>query len=212
MRTRIKICGVRHVEDALTAARAGADAVGLVFVTRSPRLVMMEDAARISAALPAFVEPIALFVDGLFPQVRDTALQLGLRTVQLHGSESPAYAKELRPLKVIKALPFGPQLPDEAARWRTQCPNLAALLIDTPPAQAEALPGGGGAAFNWQELAQMQRPDWPPLLLAGGLNPHNVAQAIAQVRPWGVDVSSGVERQRGVKDPQLIQAFCAAVC
>lgn len=219
MPTRIKICGIRRPEHARVAAEAGASAVGLNFVERSPRYVTLEQARAVIDALPPLVEPVGLFVDAPIGHVRETAAALGLRTVQLHGGEDPAYARGLAPLRVIRGLAFDQANFVATARlWAEECSNLTGLLIDAPPASADALTGGSGRAFDWTALVEVCRraadpPPLtpPPLILAGGLNPQNVAAAIAAVRPWAVDVSSGVEQSRGVKDPRLIAAFCAAV-
>ena len=216
-RTRIKVCGVRDARTALAAADAGADAVGLVFAPASPRAVTSAQARKIVAALPGFVEPVALFVNAPLEKVRATAQALGIRTVQLHGDESPAYAAKLAPLRVIKALTLGGTVADLAA-WKKAGANLAGLLWDAPAPESDrrrGLTGGGGQTGDWHALALLA-PSAPttnlaPMILAGGLNPENVAAAIALVQPYAVDVSSGVESRRGVKDPKLIEAFCAAV-
>ncbi|HEX7010296.1 MAG TPA: phosphoribosylanthranilate isomerase [Phycisphaeraceae bacterium] len=228
-RTRIKICGIRDAATAFVAAEAGADAVGLVFVPGSPRQITLEEARHIVAALPPWVEPVGLFRDEPADRILQAANALRLRTVQLHGNEPPELAAELAPLRVIKALPFDGPEPIRAAidRWRS-CANLAGLLLDAPPTPGEKLTGGSGRQLDWNQLAQLiqllQRGSapsaeaavrspapLPPIVLAGGLRPDNVIQAIATVRPYGVDVSSGVESARGVKDRRLIQAFCCAV-
>lgn len=210
-RTRIKICGVRTPEVALAAARAGADWVGLVFVDRSPRQVTVAEARAVVRALPATVDPVGLFVDAPAERVREVAAAVGLRTVQLHGDETPEQVASLEGLRVLKAVAFngGANL-----EWWRGVANVVGLLVDTPPVDAGALPGGSGRAFDWAALARWRAQagdDLPPMFLAGGLTPANVAEAIATVRPYGVDVSSGVESARGVKDAALIEAFCAAV-
>jgi phosphoribosylanthranilate isomerase len=217
-RTRIKICGVRDVGTARAAAEAGADAVGLIFAPASPRLVTLARARQIVAALPGFVEPVALFVNAPLAVVRTTAAKLGIRTVQLHGNESPAYAAKLAPLRVIKAVALGVTTGAELAAWKRAGANLAGLLWDAPAPEAArraGLTGGGGQAGNWHALAVLGQSaalaGLPPTILAGGLDPDNVAVAVALIRPYAVDVSSGVESRRGVKDPRLIEAFCAAV-
>jgi len=217
-RTRIKICGIRHVEDALVAVDAGADAIGLVFHQSSPRAVTLKQARDIASRLPAFVDPVGLFVDVELSRVQAIATEVGLRTVQLHGSESPEYASKLRPLKVIKAIGFTDSLAEEEAQtWCDAISNFAGILWDTPPAGKQASPGGSGQTFDWDLLRnrRLTECDNHPFglfhMLAGGLNPSNVGDAIRTVEPYAVDVSSGVESRRGVKDADRIRAFCDAV-
>ena len=215
-RTRIKICGVRDVRTALAAVEAGADAIGLVFAPRSPRHVDVETAQVITEALPPGVEPVGLFVDEPVERVRVIASEVGLRTVQLHGHEKPGDAAALAPLRIWKALAFDADRAQETlAPWRGASANLAALLFDTPPPHRDALPGGGGRRFDWNSLAQLaaagELRGLPSLILAGGLTPDNVSAAIRAAAPYAVDVSSGVESERGVKDAAKIRAFCEAV-
>ena len=220
-RTRIKICGIRDVATAEAAVRAGADAVGLVFVPGTPRYIEEDEARRIIASLPPFVEPVGLFVDKPLEAVRARATGLNLRTVQLHGREGPGYVAELSPLQVIKAVSFDPHdFSSKVMLWRGPCANLAALIVDAPPPAAPpaaraAQTGGHGRPFDWDELAaRIERGDLsglPPLILAGGLTPDNVGRAVQAVRPWAVDVSSGVETTGHRKDPAIIEAFCRAV-
>lgn len=214
-RTRVKICGIRDLDTALAAAEAGVDAVGFVFVPSSPRVVTPAQARSIVAGLPAFVEPVGLFVNQPADQVRRIATDVGLRTVQLHGSESPEEVAALAPLRVIKAVTFESRIVSVTlARWRPRPENLAGLLFDTPPL-GQMLPGGTGRQFDWDALAALKHggmlADLPPLILAGGLSPENVAHAIATLAPYAVDVSSGVEASKGVKDPRLMRAFVQAV-
>lgn len=219
-RTRIKICGLTTADAAKVCARHGADAIGLVFVEGSPRRVTLEQARGVIAALPVFVEPVGLFVDADADTIRRTAGALQLGTVQLHGRESPAMVAQLAPLRVLKALAFpSRQVTEQLAIWR-EVPNLAGLLFDAAPPTSSSSPaerGGTGRQFDWNALAALihagvfRGQDLPPLVLAGGLTPDNVAAAIRLIRPYAVDVSSGVESSRGVKDPDLIRAFCQAV-
>jgi len=219
-RTWIKICGIKTPEMALVAADAGADAIGLVFVEKSPRYVTMNEAGAVIAAVPPSVEPIGLFVDAPIDDIRRTAVQLGLRTIQLHGSETPQYVRDLAPLRVIKAFGFDTNTIDAVLRpWRdARVDNLEAILIDTPAADADAkkqLTGGSGRAIDWSAVAEAKKrrafDGLPPLILAGGLTSEGVDSAIRTVRPYGVDVSSGVESSRGVKDAGLVRACCEAV-
>jgi phosphoribosylanthranilate isomerase len=217
-RTRIKVCGVRDVKTAAAATQAGADALGLVFVPASPRAVSVAQARKIVAALPIFVEPVGLFVNAPLRKVIATAKALGLRTVQLHGDETPDYVARLAPLRVIKAINLAEITGEDLAAWRKASDNLAGLLWDAAPPEAakrKGLTGGHGRQPDGQALAMLTQSvhltGLPPAILAGGLTPENVATAVALIRPYGVDVSSGVESRRGVKDPALIAAFCAAV-
>lgn len=213
-RTRIKICGVRDAATAVAAVRAGADAIGVVFAAGSPRVVTPAQAREIVRGLPAFVEPVGLFVDAKAEEVRAIAQEVGLRTAQLHGQESPEMAAALAPLCVIKAMAFVPEKARDAIeQWVKQVPNLAGILWDAPSGG-----GGTGQGFDWSALAKLQtagesnaRNPQPATILAGGLTPENVGRAISLVEPYAVDVSSGVESSRGVKDPAKIRAFCEAV-
>lgn len=220
-RTRIKICGVRDPEAALAAAQAGADAIGLVFAIASPRCVNIDQAKKIVRVLPPFMEPVGLFVDAPVQQIRVTANELGLRTVQLHGRESPDMVGQLAPMRVIKAIGFEPTgMPARLEPWREMLGSLAGLLWDAPKLDNNdsglAPPSGGsGSRFDWSALAKLKDAgsleSLAPMILAGGLTADNVGQAISQLAPYGVDVSSGVESSRGEKDHALIAAFCAAV-
>jgi phosphoribosylanthranilate isomerase len=217
-RTRIKVCGVRDAKTALASVQAGADAIGLVFVAASPRAVSVARARKIVAGLPVFVEPVGLFVNAPLRTVVATAKALGLRTVQLHGDESPDYVARLAPLRVIKAVNLAQVTAEDLAAWRKAGDNLAGLIWDADAPKAakrKGLTGGHGQRPDGQALALLTQSlhltGLPPAILAGGLNPENVATAVALIRPYGVDVSSGVESRRGVKDPALIAAYCAAV-
>jgi phosphoribosylanthranilate isomerase len=198
MRTRVKICGITRVEDALAAARAGADAVGLVFHAASPRYLTAEQARAIVQALPAFVAAVGLFVDAEPSAVRAILNQVPLDLLQFHGRETPEQCRSYG-RRYIKALAMRPDL--EVAREAGAYPDAAAILLDADKAGAA---GGTGETFDWARvpagLAQ-------PLILAGGLTPANVAAAVARVRPYAVDVSGGVERSPGIKDADKIAAF-----
>ncbi len=218
MRTRIKICGVRDVAIAQAAVDAGVDAIGLVFVPASPRYVTLAQARAIVASLPALVEPIGLFVNTPMDEVRLVAAALGLRTVQLHGDETPEQAASLMPLRVIRSLSFTPEMSTDTLPGWKSIPNLGAILFDAPPPTQEKEPtltGGSGRRFDWTALGAW-RADQPqaasvPMILAGGLTPLNVGDAIRLLQPYAVDVSTGVESQRGVKDASRIAMFAAAV-
>ncbi len=215
-RTRIKICGIREADHARAASNAGADAVGLNFVERSPRYVDEATAAAVAAALPVCVEPIGLFADADVAHVRAIAQRIGLRTIQLHGAESMEEAAALAPLRIIKAIAFTSPAAtvEQVAAW-SRVPNVSALLFDAPAATSPGPAGGTGKALHWDAVAAALAPTdsagTAPVMLAGGLTHENVGEAVRTARPWAVDVASGVEATRGVKDPDLIAAFCRAV-
>ncbi len=202
MRTRVKICGITRVEDGLAAARAGADAIGLVFYARSPRAVSAAQARTIVRALPPFVTTVGLFVDAAAEDVRHVLQTVPLDLLQFHGDESPEQCRIYgRPY--LKALRMREGV-DVAAAARTYS-DAAGLLVDT---YVEGVAGGTGLAFDWSRLPHdLAR----PVILAGGLTPDNVAAAVAQVRPWAVDVSGGVEAAPGLKDAAKIEAFIRGV-
>lgn len=193
---RIKICGITNVEDALQAAACGADALGFVFYEKSPRCVSPEQAREIISGLPPLVTTVGLFVNEEPQTIRDTAAFCRLDRVQLHGDESPEDCL-LPPLRVIKAL----RVRDAASLARTD-DYPGDLLLDAWSDQAY---GGTGHSFDWQlacELAARR-----PIILAGGLNPDNVAEAVARLKPYAVDVSSGVELSPGRKDYEKVAEF-----
>lgn len=196
-RTRIKICGITSIEMALTAVEAGADAIGLVFAPQSPRYILPGPAQRIARALPPLISSIGVFMNASDPDLANWRGQW----VQMHGQEEePQLARVANSRRIIKGLKF-----DRAQIYRwDKCQDVSALLIDGSS-------GGKGEAFNHEELAQMMSSIATPVILAGGLTPASVGDAIRLVRPFGVDVSSGVESSRGVKDAGLIREFCAAV-
>jgi phosphoribosylanthranilate isomerase len=203
---RIKICGITRPEDGQAAATAGADAIGLIFVPGSPRCVDIDKGRAILAALPPLVTPVGVFMDAPVFEVLETAAALGLRTVQLHGNESAEYAAALAPLAVIKSLPVRDEsIYDELSRWTRT--GVCGVLPDRPRTAARS----DTAPMPWHllsaETIRHRCGPIAPILLAGGLEPDNVAEAIRIVRPYGVDVSSGVERSAGVKDHNLIERF-----
>lgn len=197
---QVKICGITSLEDAQAALDCGADALGFVFFPPSPRHVMPEQAAQIIRTLPPFVTTVGLFVDVACDVVNETAACCGLDRVQLHGRETPEYCRRIsRP--VIKAI----RIQNADSLMPVGNYTVSAYLLD---AYVEgALPGGTGVSFAW-DLAVHAKP-YGPVILAGGLTPANVGRAIAQVRPYGVDVSSGVERLPGVKDHHKMRQFIA---
>jgi phosphoribosylanthranilate isomerase len=210
MRTRVKICGITRVEDGVAAARAGADAIGLIFWPGTPRVVAVERARAIVAALPPFVSVVGLFVDPDPTHVRATLSAVPVDLIQFHGHEAADLCRSFgRPY--LKALPVadGDRLLEYAASY----PDAAGLLFDAPA--AGGLPGGTGRTFDWSALPKELT---QPVVLSGGLTSANVREAIRRVRPWAVDVSSGVEALdadgrsvKGIKDPATIAAFIEEV-
>lgn len=200
--TRVKICGITRVADALAAAQAGADAVGLVFYERSPRHVDIAQAAQLAAALPPFVSAVGLFVDADAALVREVLNRVPLDLLQFHGDEPPEYCTQFaRPyIKAIR-VKAGVDLLQCTAHFH----SAKGLLLD---AHVEGMPGGTGATFDWG-LIPKQLP--LPVILSGGLDAENVAAAIEQVRPYAVDVSSGVEASKGIKDAAKIARFIQEV-
>jgi len=199
-----KVCGITRLEDALAAAEAGAEAVGFMFYPPSKRAVTPEAARQIIRQLPPRLRKVGVFVDALPDTVRLTVEVSGIDTLQFHGEESPEYCHHFAPLPIWKA--FRIRSRESLARL-TPYAEVAAWLLDSFVADQ---PGGTGATFNW-ELAVEAGGRGRPIILAGGLTPRNVAAAVQQVRPWGVDVSSGVEASPGRKDPSLIRNFITAV-
>ncbi|MCZ7639282.1 MAG: phosphoribosylanthranilate isomerase [Verrucomicrobia bacterium] len=201
MSVRVKICGVTRLEDAQAAVEAGADALGFMFYERSPRRVSVAVGAAICRQLPPFVSKVGVFVDAAIEVIEEAVVQCGLDVVQLHGGESPAFCGRLsRP--VIKAVRVrGPETLAELAGYAT-----AAWLLD---AYVPGQRGGTGATFDWG-LATQAVGLGRPVILAGGLTAANVAAAVRQVRPYAVDVSSGVESEPGRKDAAAIEAFVRA--
>ncbi|MBI4794657.1 MAG: phosphoribosylanthranilate isomerase [Deltaproteobacteria bacterium] len=200
---RIKICGITNIEDALLAADLGADALGFIFYPPSPRSVAPDAAKAIIAQLPPFVTTVGVFVDEDAATVKELAAQVGLDWLQFHGRETPEYCRGLgrRLIKVFR-IRDEDSLADLAAYRRV----VQALLLDT---YKKGQVGGTGETFNW-DLARQAR-KYGPIILAGGLTPENVAQAIATAQPQAVDVASGVEAAPGKKDPEKLRAFIEAI-
>ena len=197
--TRIKICGMTRVEDALMAVEAGADAIGLIFWAGSKRAVGVEQAQAITRALPPLISTVGVFVNEMPDRVRTVADAVGLSGVQLHGDEVVSdWARFPRP--VLKAMPIEQYA---TSPWRTA---RAAILVD---AHDPVTIGGTGRTIDWEAARDIAATR--PLVLAGGLTPDNVAEAVTLVAPWGVDVASGVEQSPGVKDPARVLAFVQAV-
>ena len=203
MNLKVKICGITSQTDASAAVEAGADALGFMFYELSSRYLAPEQAAPILASLPPFVSKVGVFVNASADTVRKIAAQCGLDTLQFHGDESPEFCKRFAPLKVIKAF----RMQDANSLNSLEHFATDAWLLDSySPNQI----GGTGTTFNW-ELAAQAREAGRPVILAGGLNAENIAEAIHQVWPYAVDVSSGVESAPGRKDASLMRAFIAAV-
>lgn len=203
MNTRVKVCGITRLEDALVAANAGADALGFVFYAPSPRAVEPATVAQIIQQLPAFVTTTGLFVNATAGKIQATLEQTRLDLLQFHGDETPEFCESFgRPY--IKALRMQPGV-DIAALAQTYT-GARGILLDT---YVQGVPGGTGQAFDWQYIPETLA---KPLILAGGLDVDNVRQAIEQVCPWAVDVSGGVEMERGIKCAEKIRAFMHQVC
>lgn len=209
-RTRIKICGITRVEDGLAAAHAGADAIGMVFWSGTPRVVAVARAREIAAAMPPFVTTVGLFVDASADEVRAVLDAVPLALLQFHGRESAAFCRAFgRPYLKAIAVGEGSDLLESASSYG----DAAGWLLDHPP--SGGLPGGTGRSFDWDRIPTALP---VPIVLSGGLSSDNVGAAIRRVRPWAVDVSSGVEALdaggspiKGVKDAARIAAFIARV-
>ena len=194
---RVKICGLTRPEDVAAAIAAGADALGFVFVPASPRFLRPETARSLCRLVPAFVSRVGLFLDQEEQQVRSVLEQVPLNLLQFHGSEDAAYCGQFG-LPYIKAVSM--DSPNPVAAAEAAYPDAAGILLDSH--EPGGL-GGTGRQLEWQRVCR----GGLPLILAGGLNPSNVAAAVKAVRPWAVDVSSGVESSPGVKDPLAMRQF-----
>lgn len=202
MRTRVKMCGMTRVEDAVAAAQLGADAIGLVFYAPSARFVDVERARAISQAMPPFVARVGLFVDPPPAEVRAIVEAVGLDVLQFYGEESPeTYAAFGRPY--IKAVRMHEDV--ELRTYAQRYANAAALLLDS---YVPEVPGGSGKSFDW---GRVPVDCGKAVILAGGLTADNVRDAISRVRPFAVDVSSGIEASKGVKDVTKMRAFMQRV-
>lgn len=208
LRTRVKICGITSIDDALAATEAGADALGFVCYPPSPRYVNPAQAAQICAALPPFVARVAVFANPTREQVEQVLRAGGIDTLQFHGDESAAFC-ECFARPYLKTARVRPEL--DLVNYLSPFSGATGWLLDT---YREELYGGIGAAFDWNLIpARLER----PIVLSGGLDPDNVAAAVVRLKPWGVDVSSGVELERdgkllkGRKDPHKVARFIAEV-
>lgn len=204
MRTRVKICGITRAQDARAAAEAGADAIGLVFYPPSPRFLSTERAVEIRDALPPFVQTVALFVNPDAAQVSQVLQRVRPGALQFHGEETPQFCAQFGAPWIKAARVKNGSEASRLLEYLRPFSAAAAWLVDS---HVEAY-GGVGESFDWSLVpAERER----PLILSGGLSPQNVAEGIRRVRPWGVDVSTGVESAKGIKDAAKIAAFIAEV-
>lgn len=201
-RTRIKICGITRIEDGVRAAQLGVDAIGLVFYPHSSRVVTAATAAQIVQLLPPFITVVGLFVDAEKAQVEATLRQVSLGMLQFHGHEKPDYCASFG-MPFIKAVPMGTAA--DLADYEHRFQQAAGLLLDS---HGGPKTGGSGQCFDWRKISKNIT---KPIILAGGLDPYNVVEAIQRVQPFAVDVSSGVESAKGVKDNHLMQLFVESV-
>ena len=201
MKSRIKICGLTRLEDLHAAVKAGADAIGLVFYAPSPRYVDLKTAAELARSVPPFVTIVGLFVNADPAQVRKTLAAVPIHLLQFHGDEDEDYCRQFdRPY--MKAARVKPGM--DLLQYVADFPSAQAILLD---AFVDGY-GGGGKVFDWTLIpASLVK----PIVLSGGLDADNVGEAIVRVRPVAVDVSSGVEAAKGIKDAEKIRAFVAAV-
>jgi phosphoribosylanthranilate isomerase len=200
-RVRVKICGTTSLKDALLAVESGADAVGFIFHKESPRNISQKDVKEIVAQLPPFVESIGVFVNETSDKINRIAEQCRLTAVQLHGDESPAFCRRIK-RRVVKAV----RVKDAESLKGMSDFDVSGFLLD---AYNEESRGGTGRVFDWNLALRAKKQG--PVIIAGGLNPYNVYTAIHRVKPYGVDVCSGVEKSPGVKDPEKISEFIKAV-
>jgi phosphoribosylanthranilate isomerase len=201
-RTRIKFCGMTRAADIELAAALGVDALGLIFAPRSPRRLELAQARALRSAIPPFVAAVALLMDADPAQIATLLQTLRPALLQFHGSELPQDCGRFG-VPYLKAVPMA--IPEGAAVYAARYPDAAGFVFDS---HAAGEPGGSGRAFDWSALpANLAR----PLVLAGGLTPDNVFDAVRAVRPWAVDVSSGIEAAPGIKDPDAMRRFVAAV-
>jgi phosphoribosylanthranilate isomerase len=213
-RTRIKFCGITRVEDAQTAAELGVDAIGMVLHSNTPRRIDTERARQIMAALPAFVTPVGLFVDATLEQIRQITNALRLRHIQLHGNEPIELIAALPDLCIIKAIHVAPGTFGEQLKSlrNSRLPNLKGLLLESANAKQA---GGSGAVNDWSTIQAHQRTGefdgLPPIIAAGGLRPETVGDVVRKLRPFAVDVSSGIESAIGINSAEKMAAFAEAV-
>lgn len=202
LRTRVKICGITRVQDALEAVRCGADAIGLVFYAASPRCVTLLQAQQVVAAMPPFVSVVALFVNATQAEIENVTSQVSIDIVQFHGDETAAECERIK-LPYFKAIRVKPDT--NLLKCEAEFNGAKALLLDT---YSESAYGGTGHAFDWDLIPKNMS---KPVILAGGLMAENVGLAIQKVKPYAVDISGGVEISKGVKDSDKIADFMLAV-
>jgi len=201
LQTRIKICGIKHLDDALKAVECGADAIGLIFVEKSPRYASLTDARLIAESLPPFVTVVGLFMNPTEEEVREALKVVPINLLQFHGEESPAFCDQFD-TPYIKVLRMRENV--NIIAFAQEYSNASGILLDTYHEKG----GGSGESFDWNLIPEEVS---FPLILAGGLNPENVAAAIEKVKPYAVDVSSGVESGPAVKDHKKIEQFIKEV-
>jgi len=194
---KVKVCGMTSLKDALNAVEGGADAVGFIFYKKSLRSVTMKTVREIVLELPPFVDTVGVFVDETAEQINKIADYCNLDIIQLHGNESPTFCKKIR-RKVIKAF----RIKDMQSVKKISNFQVSGFLLDT---FSENLHGGTGKVFDWNLALPAKK--FGPVIMAGGLTPNNVQQAVRQIRPYGVDVCSGVESEPGIKDHKKVRAF-----
>ena len=200
-RVKVKICGITNLKDALLAAENGADAVGFIFYKESPRSISQKEVKEIIVQLPPFVETVGVFVDEMSDKVNRIAEQCRLTAIQLHGDESPAFCRRIK-RRVVKAV----RVKDAESLKGMSGYDVSGFLLDS---YNDGGRGGTGQVFDWNLALRAKKQG--PVILAGGLNPYNVYTAIHRVKPYGVDVCSGVEKSAGLKDPKKISEFIKAV-
>jgi phosphoribosylanthranilate isomerase len=209
----IKFCGTTNLEDARAAAAVGADAVGFLFAP-SPRRIDPEAARAIIAQLPPGLEKVGVFVNQTVEHLREVAVYAGLTAMQLHGDESPEFARNLRQsapgLRIFKAVAVAPGVEGVLRRFAGSA-AVDAVLLDSAPRPGDPSRGGTGRSFDWSRAVVFVPGLTQRVILAGGLSPENVGVALRKLRPWGVDVCTGVESEPGRKDHDKLRAFVAAV-
>ena len=202
MLTRVKICGITRIEDALTAIRLGANAIGFIFWDKSARYIDPKEARKIVMALPPFVTVVGVYVNPSFEWVEETCSIAGLNLLQFHGDELPEFCSQF-PLPYIKAVRIRSGI--DLLQYAAQYSSSNGLLLDS---YVEGVPGGTGRTFEWSLIPENLS---LPLIVSGGLHAKNVCEAIREAKPWAVDVSSGVEITKGIKDADKIAAFMTGV-